>query len=268
MDLASKLCSFALTQAVSLVEHALDLTVEAVGEKNKTAGVKQPLLIDSKQKVIVKHANGGSTLPQRRRRRAVRLEIKTGGSDMKWSVKCLQTTNVKAGSTSPPCSAANVARRNRRLVRSGSRPQRPVIKLPTIQEEELELTAQESFIYKDTASSDSLLPPCSSSCSLENKDVILDGCDERLSSVNLFWENRLRSRDCLPRCTSRAWTLNPMDRYPNHSEVSPLLLLFRCMINGKVYNNPFSQVTMKILQWTYPSLTQQHPMLKCLNKYI
>ena len=206
MDLASRLCSFALTQAVSLVENALDLTVEAVGEKNKTATVTKPLLIDSKQKVIVEHANGGPTLPQRRRRRAVRLEIKTGGSNMKWSVKCLQTTNVKAGSTSPPCSAANVARRNRRLVRSGSRRQRPLMKLPTIQEEELELTAQESLIYKDTVSSDCLLPPGCSSISrgLDNKIEILDGCDERLSPVNLFWENRLRSRDCLPRCTTRA----------------------------------------------------------------
>ncbi len=205
MDLASRLCSFALTQAVSLVENALDLTVEAVGEKNKTAKVTKPLLIDSKQKVIVEHANVGPTLPQRRRRRAVRLEIKTGGSNMKWSVKCLQTTNVKAGSTSPPCSAANVARRNRRLVRSGSRRQRSVMKLPTIPEEELELTAQESLIYKNSVSSDNLLPPCySNSRGLDNKNVILDGCDERLSPVNLFWENRLRSRDCLPRCTSRA----------------------------------------------------------------
>ncbi len=200
MDLASRLCTFALTQAVSLVEHALDLTVEAVGENNKTAEVTKTLLLDSKQKVNLEHAN---SLPQRRRRRAVRLEIKTGGSDMKWSVRCLQTTTAKSGGSSPPCSAANVARRNRRLVRSGSRRQRPVINLPTIQEEELESSAPASLISKDAVSSENLLPPSCCS-SLDNKNVISDNSAERLSSVNLFWENRLRSRDCLPRCTTRA----------------------------------------------------------------
>ena len=208
MDLASRLCTFALTQAVSLVEHALDLTVEAVGENNKTAEVTKTLLLDSKQKVNLENSN---SLPQRRRRRAVRLEIKTGGSDMKWSVRCLQTTS-KSGGTSPPCSAANVARRNRRLVRSGSRRQRPVINLPTIQEEELEPSAQASLVSKVAVSGENMLPPICSS-SFDNKNVISDNSAEGLSSVNLFWENRLRSRDCLPRCTTRAWTLNPLDWY-------------------------------------------------------
>eukprot|EP00088_Acartia_fossae_P002431 TRINITY_DN10986_c0_g1_i2.p1 TRINITY_DN10986_c0_g1~~TRINITY_DN10986_c0_g1_i2.p1 ORF type:complete len:191 (-),score=40.58 TRINITY_DN10986_c0_g1_i2:348-920(-) len=190
MDLASKLCNFALTKAVCLVETALDWS----GEDNNNAGSG----MDVKKNVNNAGAAGKERNVSIRRRRTVRLEIK-GSTDFKWSLKC-QSLGQRPGSTAAPGrSSTSCSRRRPRsqpYVRTSpaSKRQRPMRLLPTIEEEDICTgPAQiceggiDEALNKDEAmfafQKGTLTPP---------------------TSANNRWEGRLGSRDYYLRCNTRA----------------------------------------------------------------
>ena len=185
MDLASKLCNFALTKAVCLVETALDWSVD---DNNNTAIAGSA--IDAKK-------NAGAAGKERnvsiRRRRTVRLEIK-GSTDFKWSLKCQSPPGQRPGSA-PSGTTSRRRPRSQPYVRTSpaSKRQRPMKLLPTIQEEEI-CTGPAQICEEGM---DEVL----------NKDGAMFAFQEGTTSTsanNRCWEGRLGSRDYYLRCTTRA----------------------------------------------------------------
>jgi len=168
MDLASKLCSFALTQAASLVwtDHSPSSSPDSKRARTKDnySGAKT-----------------ASAVPTRRRRKVVRLEIK-GSVNSSQTLKCQQQAPISAaGSNRKPkyrlAKSSNGGRHNRW-------PLRP---LPTIKEEEDLMNLEDVGGYEFYQQSDNSM----------NDKTAAAKMDYRRTS---YWEDRLRSRDCLPSC--------------------------------------------------------------------
>lgn len=172
MDLASKLCSFALTQAASLVwtDHSPSSSPDSKRARTKDIG---------------SGAKTASAVPTRRRRKVVRLEIK-GSVNSSQTLKCQQLAPISAAS-----SAAGSNRKPKyRLPKSsnGGRHNRwPLRPLPTIKEEEDLMYLEDVGGYQFYEQSDNSM----------NDRIAAAKMDYRRTS---YWEDRLRSRDSLPSC--------------------------------------------------------------------
>lgn len=180
MDLATKFCSFALTQAASLVENALEWT--------DTSPTTSPDSKRARKGNVSCGYKTSSALPTTRRRKVVRLEIK-GTGNASQSLKCQQQAPISTVASQQSPTGGNITRKYRqsKSSSSGRRNSMPLRPLPTIKEENDLMYLNDWDNHKFEEKADTM------------EDKLSAGrMDYRRTS---YWEERLRSREeCLPRC--------------------------------------------------------------------